>query len=65
MARGTTVIPKSGHADRIRENYKASTCGLLVEDYEVIEEMGGKNTKRFNDPSEGWGVGLFEELEGK
>lgn len=64
MHRGTSVIPKSGHADRIVENYKASSCGLLVEDLDIIEEMGKKNLKRFNNPSKGWGVSLFGGLEG-
>ena len=64
MGRGTSVIPKSAHADRIIENYKASTCGLLVEDLDIIEEMGKENVKRFNNPSKGWGVDLYEGLEG-
>lgn len=64
MGRGTSVIPKSGHAERIVENYKASSCGLLVEDLDNLEELGKKNLKRFNNPSGGWGVGLFGGLEG-
>ena len=64
MGRGTSVIPKSGHRERIVENYKASTCGLLVEDLDIIEEMGKENIKRFNNPSKGWGVDLYEGLEG-
>ncbi len=64
MHRGTSVIPKSGHAERIVENYKASSCELLAEDLDIIEEMGRKNLKRFNNPSEGWGVDLFKGLEG-
>ena len=64
MSRGTSVIPKSSHASRIKENYKAVGCLLEEEDYEKIREVGKKYLKRFNNPSEGWGVPLYEGLDG-
>lgn len=63
MQRGTSVIPKSQHADRIRENYGALECELEKEDHEVIEEVGERFLKRFNNPGEGWGVPLYKGLE--
>ena len=50
------------HADRIRENFASTTCKLESEDGDVIEEVGKKYLKRFNDPSESWEVSLFEGL---
>ena len=63
MGRGHSVIPKSQHADRIKENFASVNCKLEEEDYATIEELGKKYLKRFNNPSEGWGVSLFEGLE--
>lgn len=64
MDRGTSVIPKSSHVERIMENYKAQNCTLERDDYETIGKVGKRYLTRFNDPSEGWGVRLFEGLEG-
>ncbi len=64
MGRGTSVIPKSSHAERIRENLEAVDCPLEREDYEVVKEVGETYLKRFNNPSEDWGVNLYEGLDG-
>lgn len=63
MDRGTSVIPKSQHADRIKENFAAARCKLEEEDYTTIKKLGKKYLKRFNNPSDGWGVPLYEGLE--
>ena len=64
MGRGTSVIPKSSHAGRIQENINSSECHLEEEDYTTIETIGKKYVKRFNNPSEQWGLPLFEGLDG-
>ena len=64
MGRGTSVIPKSSHTSRIKENFEALGCELEEEDYDTISEVGKKYLKRFNNPSEGWGVPLYEGLDG-
>lgn len=64
MERGTSVIPKSSHVNRIKENFEARECGLEKEDLEVLKEVGKKWVKRYNNPSEGWGVELFDGLDG-
>jgi len=64
MGRGTSVIPKSSHAVRIQENFASLKCVLEVEDYVMIEKLGKKYLKRFNNPSKGWDVPLYEGLEG-
>ncbi|KAL9027886.1 MAG: hypothetical protein Q9196_003658 [Gyalolechia fulgens] len=63
MARGTAVIPKSAHRERIRENFGARGCGLGDGDLERIDGVSGRFRKRFNNPSESYGVRLFEGLE--
>ena len=63
MNRGTSVIPKSQHAERIEENFASVNCKLEEEDFVTIEEVGKRYLKRFNNPSEGWGVPLFQELD--
>ena len=62
MARGYSVIPKSQHADRIRENFSSTKCILEASDNDAIEKVGKQYLKRFNDPSKSWGVSLFEGL---
>ena len=63
MQRGTSVIPKSAHAGRIKENFKTTQCALQEEDYEQITDIAEKYVMRFNNPSEGWGVPLYKGLE--
>lgn len=63
MGRGYSVIPKSQHADRIKENFGSANCKLEEEDYTTIAKLGKKYLKRFNNPSNGWGVPLYEGLE--
>lgn len=60
VARGTVVIPKSVHADRIQENI----ASLKVEFSEKeLEEVNQEDKMvRFNNPSKAWGVELFEEI---
>lgn len=61
---GVNVIPKSGHAGRIRENFETRNCVLNDDDLREMEVLGKAEMKRFNNPSEGWGVDLFDGLEG-
>ncbi|KAK0303919.1 hypothetical protein LTR01_007781 [Friedmanniomyces endolithicus] len=63
MGRGTSVIPKSQHKGRIEEDFGSAGCELGEGD---VERIGGLGTVkyRFNNPSEDWGVDLYEGLEG-
>lgn len=61
LLRGTNVIPKSQHADRIAENWASAGCKL--EDKDLLRLGEELPTKRFNDPSGSLGVHLFEGLE--
>ncbi|OCL11939.1 Aldo/keto reductase [Glonium stellatum] len=63
MSRGTSVIPKSSHESRIVENFGSKECLLQGDDFIRIEELGKKHLTRFNNPSSGWGVHLFEGLD--
>jgi alcohol dehydrogenase (NADP+) len=62
VERGVSVIPKSKHEKYIRENLGAGECVLQAED---DKEMGklGERAIRFNNPSKGWGIKLFEGLD--
>lgn len=64
QSRGTSVIPKSSHAGRIEENFGSKKCELEDADYKVIAELGEEDTFRYNNPSKGWGVKLYDGLEG-
>ena len=63
MSRGTSVIPKSQHADRISENFGARTCDLDYESFKTLESIGARYLHRFNNPSKSWGVDLYEGLD--
>ena len=60
MGRGTSVIPKSSHESRIKENFGSKECVLEFDDLVTLQ---GLERKRFNNPSSGWGVPLYEGLE--
>jgi len=62
MSRGTSVIPKSEHAEYIEENFHAVECVLQKEDLKKLDKLG-KYRKRYNNPSKGWKVKLYEGLE--
>jgi len=59
LSRGYAVIPKSAHADRIEDNFKATQCNLEDADVDALAKLP---TKRFNNPSKSWGVELFDGL---
>lgn len=63
MSRGTSVIPKSQRADRIKENFGAMKCNLRYEAFKDIEKVGAKYLHRFNNPSKSWGVDLYDGLD--
>ena len=60
MLRGTSVIPKSKHADRIAENWKSVGCEIQPADRAMLISMA---RKRFNNPSNSWGVRLYQGLQ--
>jgi alcohol dehydrogenase (NADP+) len=62
MSRGTSVIPKSSHADRIVENFGALRCELKKHDIKKLNDLGEYH-HRFNNPSKSWGVDLYHGLE--
>jgi len=64
MSRGTSVIPKSAHAERNEENLASKHIQLDSDDREVLAKLGRKFTFRYNNPSKGWKVKLYEGLEG-
>ncbi|MCJ1379716.1 hypothetical protein MMC17_002818 [Xylographa soralifera] len=63
MSRGTSVIPKSQHKERISENFGAMDCVMGYEGFRKIEDVGRKYLHRFNNPSKTWGVPLYEGLD--
>jgi alcohol dehydrogenase (NADP+) len=62
MSRGTSVIPKSKHESHIEENLGATGCQLGTDDLADIDELG-EEPVRFNNPSDAWGVHLFDGLD--
>lgn len=62
MGRGTSVIPKTSHLERAKENFASLKCELKKKDVEKIDELG-KAHRRYNNPSEDWGLPLYEDLE--
>ena len=62
MQRGTVVIPKSVHQERVVENFGASDVRLNEPEMELI---GLRDKKmRLNNPGKSWGVKLFDDLDG-
>jgi len=62
MSRGTSVIPKTSHLERATENLHSVECILKKKDLEKIDALGEEH-HRYNNPSKGWGVDLYEGLE--
>ncbi|KAK3671935.1 hypothetical protein LTR78_008110 [Recurvomyces mirabilis] len=62
MSRGTSVIPKSQHKERITENFHSLKCELKEKDLKKLDKLG-KAHHRYNNPSEGWKVDLYKGLE--
>ncbi|KAH9825815.1 Aldo-keto reductase family 4 member C10 [Teratosphaeria destructans] len=63
MTRGTSVIPKSQHKDRITENFAALKLRLSEGEITEITDSLGKEHHRYNNPSGSWKVPLYEGLE--
>lgn len=63
MSRGYSVIPKASRGDHIKENFGALECKLRDGDLDRIDALSERYLKRFNNPSEGFGVKLFEGLQ--
>lgn len=63
IGRKTSVIPKSSHADHISENFATLNCKLEEDDFKTIEELGKITVKRYNNPSQEYGVKLFQGLD--
>jgi alcohol dehydrogenase (NADP+) len=61
IQRGTIVIPKSVHEQRIVENLGALNVTFSEKELGEISEQDKK--ARFNDPGKSWGVELFEGLD--
>lgn len=61
--RGTIVIPKSVHADRIKENLASKDCDLSEQDAAIISGIADDVVQRFNNPGKNWGVELFNGLD--
>lgn len=62
MSRGTSVIPKSQHEERITENFESLGCELKTKDIEKIDKLGEEH-HRYNNPRGGWKVDLYDGLE--
>lgn len=63
IARGTAVIPKSAHVEHIVENFGSLECKLNRAGIRHVDELKNHYLKRFNNPSESYGIKLFEGLE--
>jgi len=61
IQRGTVVIPKSVHEKRIAENLGSVNVSFSKKEMRKIEMQDKRS--RFNNPSKGWGVELFEGLD--
>lgn len=58
-----SVIPKSSQVKHIKENFGALNCHLEKEDLRRIDGISKEYLKRFNNPSKGYGIKLFDGLE--
>lgn len=64
IGRGTSVIPKSSRIEHLKEDFDTLKCELQEEDFQTIATLGRHYVKRYNNPSQSWGVNLFDGLEG-
>ncbi|KAI5207002.1 aldehyde reductase [Aureobasidium subglaciale] len=64
MSRGTSVIPKSAHAQRIEENLASKRIELDSVDWVSLAKLGRKFTFRYNNPSKSWKLKLYDGLQG-
>lgn len=62
MSRDTSVIPKTSHLERAKENLASLKCELKAKDLKKIDELGSVRA-RYNNPSKSWGLDLYEGLE--
>ena len=62
VSRGTSVIPKTSHLERITENLGSLECDLHGKDIDKLNDLG-KAYVRYNNPSKAWGVPLYVDLE--
>ncbi|KAI4213212.1 MAG: hypothetical protein LQ351_004158 [Letrouitia transgressa] len=61
--RGTSVIPKTSKVSHIEENVGALGCKITEDDVKEIKALERVYVKRFNNPSESWGLELFHGLQ--
>lgn len=62
IKRGTIVIPKSTHENRILENLESVEIEVDDHDMSVLATLDKK--LRMSNPSKSWGVDLFSDLDG-
>ncbi|KAL9042519.1 MAG: hypothetical protein Q9214_003756 [Letrouitia sp. 1 TL-2023] len=63
IGRGTSVIPKSSKVQHIEENGRSLGCEITEEDVKEVKALEREYVKRFNNPSEDWGIKLFHGLQ--
>lgn len=63
MSRGTSEISKSSQVKHITDNLAALNCRLEKDDIDRIDRISEKHLRRFNNPSQSWGIRLFDGLE--
>ncbi|KAJ3309551.1 hypothetical protein HDV04_005934 [Boothiomyces sp. JEL0838] len=59
VQRGTCVIPKSSNEERIKSNFQVFQ--LSQKDFDLLNELGTSNPKRFINPKDAWKVDIFGE----
>jgi alcohol dehydrogenase (NADP+) len=65
MKRGVSVIPKSSHVSRQKENFESiENCKLLDEDSRKIQDMSKRWVGRFNNPCKFMRMPCFAGLFG-
>ena len=62
MQRGTSVIPKSAHKEYVVQNFESLKVDLKKKDIKKIDALGEAH-HRYSNPTERWGVPLYEGLE--